>query len=191
MTALPICETQEGEVAAYIPTNLISITDGQIYLEPSLFFAGVRPAINVGISVSRVGYKATIPAMRQVAASLRLDLASFRELENFAQLGMELDSTSQRQLDRGRRMVRLLTQKQYQPVDVIDQVIILAAAVRGQLDSLAIDDVPLFEQGFVEYIKTEHKELYEELRSDKAMPPDRLKRLGFIAGEYNKQGIGK
>ncbi len=186
MTALPICETQEGEVAGYIPTNLISITDGQIYLEPSLFFAGVRPAINVGISVSRIGYKATIPAMRQVAASLRLDLAASRELENFAQLGMELDSTSQRQLERGRRMVRLLTQKQYQPMDVIDQVIILAAAASGQLDSLALDDVPLFEQGFVAYVKTEYKELYEELKTDKSMPPDRLKRLGFIAGEYEK-----
>ena len=114
-TALPICETQEGEVAAYIPTNLISITDGQIYLEPSLFFAGVRPAINVGISVSRVGYKAACQAMKDVAKSLRLDLAAYRELESFAQLGMELDPAAQRQLDRGARMVRLLTQPQYQP----------------------------------------------------------------------------
>ncbi len=186
MTALPICETQEGEVSAYIPTNLISITDGQIYLEPKLFFAGTRPAINVGISVSRVGYKAAIKAMKQVAASLRLDLAAFRELESFSQLGMELDDASQRKLDRGKCMVRLLTQPQYQPMDVIDQVLAIAVANSGELDELKLDDVPLFEKGAIEYIRTEHAELYQELCEDKAMPNDRAKRIGFLAKEYKK-----
>ncbi|MBN1553825.1 MAG: F0F1 ATP synthase subunit alpha [Phycisphaerae bacterium] len=186
MTALPICETQEGEVSAYIPTNLISITDGQIYLEPSLFFAGVRPAINAGISVSRVGYKAAVPAMKKVAASLRLDLAAFRELESFAQLGMELDAASQRQLDRGRRMVRLLTQPQYQPMDVFDQVLSITAANAGSLDDLDLDEVPVFEKGFLAYMKGEHEDVFEELRADGKMPEDRLKRIGFIAGEYKK-----
>ncbi|MDH3582817.1 MAG: F0F1 ATP synthase subunit alpha, partial [Phycisphaerae bacterium] len=127
LTALPIIETQEGDVSAYIPTNVISITDGQIYLEPELFFAGVRPAINVGISVSRVGGNAQIKAMKQIAGSLRLDLAAYRELEAFAQLGTELDKATQRQLDRGARMVELLKQLQYVPMDVVDQVISIFA----------------------------------------------------------------
>ncbi len=186
MTALPICETQEGEVSAYIPTNLISITDGQIYLESSLFFAGVRPAINAGISVSRVGYKAAIEAMKQVAASLRLDLAAFRELESFSQLGMELDAASQKRLDRGRRMVRLLTQPQYQPMDVIDQVLAIMVGTSGELDSLTLDEVPLFEKGFIKYVKSEHDEVYRELAAEKTMPNDRRKRIEFIAGEYKK-----
>ncbi len=186
MTALPICETQEGEVSAYIPTNLISITDGQIYLEPSLFFAGVRPAINAGISVSRVGYKAAVPAMKKVAASLRLDLAAFRELESFAQLGMELDAASQRQLDRGRRMVRLLTQPQYHPMSVFDQVLSITAANAGCLDDLDLDDVPFFEKGFLANFRDEHADIYEELRTDGKMPEDRLKRIGFLAHEYKK-----
>ena len=186
MTALPICETQEGEVAAYIPTNLISITDGQIYLDPKLFFAGVRPAINVGISVSRVGYKAAIGAMKKVASSLRLDLAAFRELESFAQLGMELDPASQQQLDRGQRMVRLLTQPQYQPMDEIDQVVSILAGITGLLDDLPLNGVPLFEQGVLEFIKKDHAELYAELQADQDMPDERFKRLGFLAGDFKK-----
>jgi F-type H+-transporting ATPase subunit alpha len=129
LTALPIIETQEGDVSSYIPTNVISITDGQIYLEPDLFFAGVRPAINVGISVSRVGGSAQIKAMKQVAGSLRLDLAAFRELEAFAQLGTELDRATQQQLDRGQRRVELLKQPQSQPRNVIDQIISISAGV--------------------------------------------------------------
>ncbi len=125
-------ETLEGEVSAYIPTNVISITDGQIYLEPDLFFAGVRPAINVGISVSRVGGKAQIKAMKKVAGSLRLDLASFRDLEAFSQLGTELDAATQRQLDRGKAMVELLKQGQYKPFHVTDQVIALFAGVQAR-----------------------------------------------------------
>ncbi|MCK5114413.1 MAG: F0F1 ATP synthase subunit alpha [Phycisphaerae bacterium] len=186
MTALPICETQEGEVSAYIPTNLISITDGQIYLEPSLFFAGVRPAINVGISVSRVGYKAAIKAMKKVAASLRLELAAFRELESFAQLGMELDAASQRQLDRGQRMVRLLIQPQYQPMSAIDQVLAIAIAGCGEFDDLKLDDVPFFETQVIDYIKTQEPDMYSELCADEDMPTDRLRRISFLAGEYKK-----
>src|SRR5207237_6944021 len=131
LTALPIIETLEGEVSAYIPTNVISITDGQIYLQPDLFFAGVRPAIDVGISVSRVGGKAQIPAMKQIAGSLRLDLAAFRELEAFAQLGTELDKATQSQLDRGYRMVEILKQPQFHPMNVIDQVMIIYAGSKG------------------------------------------------------------
>ena len=131
LTALPLIETLEGEVSAYIPTNVISITDGQIYLQPDLFFAGVRPAVDVGISVSRVGGKAQIPAMKKVAGGLRLDLAAFRELEAFAQLGTELDKATQHQLDRGYRMVELLKQPQYQPMDVVDQVMSIYAGSEG------------------------------------------------------------
>jgi F-type H+-transporting ATPase subunit alpha len=184
MTALPICETQEGEVSSYIPTNLIGITDGQIYLEPALFFAGIRPAINVGISVSRVGYKAAIPAMKKVAASLRLDLAAYRELESFAQLGMDLDSASQQRLDRGERMVRLLTQPQYRPMDFIDQVISIFAGVEGFLDSLSVEEVPLFEAGMLEYIQGEHEEFYAELCAEKDLDNARRRRLRFLVEEY-------
>jgi len=184
MTALPICETQEGEVAAYIPTNLISITDGQIYLEPALFFAGVRPAINAGISVSRVGYKAAEPAMKEVAKSLRLDLASFRELEAFAQMGMELDPASQKQLDRGRRIVRLLTQKQYAPMDSIDQAIAIFCATGGLLDDLSVDEIPEFESGLLVYLKADHGEFYEELATDRSLGAVRIKKLGRLIDEY-------
>ena len=138
MTALPIIETLEGEVSAYIPTNVISITDGQIYLQPDLFFAGVRPAINVGISVSRVGGNAQTKAMKSVAGSLRLDLAAFRELEAFAQLGTELDKATQRQLDRGYRMVELLKQPQYEPRPVVDQVIAIFAGTQGYFDKVPV-----------------------------------------------------
>jgi F-type H+-transporting ATPase subunit alpha len=154
LTALPIIETQEGDVSAYIPTNVISITDGQIYLEPELFFAGVRPAINVGISVSRVGGAAQIKAMKQIAGSLRLDLASYRELEAFAQLGTDLDKATQQQLDRGQRMVELLKQKQYAPMDVIDQVISIFAGTKGHLDDVAVGEVAAFEQGLLEYMNS-------------------------------------
>ena len=141
LTALPLIETLEGEVSAYIPTNVISITDGQIYLQPDLFFAGVRPAVDVGISVSRVGGKAQIPAMKKVAGGLRLDLAAFRELEAFAQLGTELDKATQLQLDRGYRMVELLKQPQYRPMDVVDQVMSIYAGAEGYLDDVPVKEV--------------------------------------------------
>src|SRR5262245_47816207 len=146
MTALPIIETLEGEVSAYIPTNVISITDGQIYLEPDLFFAGVRPAVNVGISVSRVGGNAQRKAMKKIAGSLRLDLAAFRELEAFAQLGTELDPASQRQLDRGQRMVELLKQPQYQPYPFVDEIVGIFAGTQGFLDDLPNPRVAEFER---------------------------------------------
>jgi len=184
MTALPICETQEGEVSSYIPTNLISITDGQIYLEPSLFFAGVRPAINAGISVSRVGYKAAFPAMRDVAKSLRLDLASYRELESFAQLGMELDPASQRQLDRGARMIRLLTQPQYNPMSVAQQVISIFAGTRGFVDDLAVDEVGEFEQGLLDHAAKDHKDFYEPFAKELKLTPERTKTLAKIIEDY-------
>ena len=167
LTALPIIETLEGEVSAYIPTNVISITDGQIYLEPDLFFAGIRPAVNVGISVSRVGGNAQIRAMKQIAGSLRLDLAAFRDLEAFAQLGTELDAASARQLDRGRRMTELLKQPQYTPYGVHDQILSIFAGTKGYLDDLPVARVLEFERGLLRHFHDEHPELIEELAREK------------------------
>ncbi len=169
LTALPIIETLEGEVSAYIPTNVISITDGQIYLSPDLFFAGVRPAIDVGISVSRVGGKAQIPAMKKVAGGLRLDLAAFRELEAFAQLGTELDKATQRQLDRGYRMVELLKQPQYQPLNVIDQVVSLFAGIEGYLDDVDRRSVQRFEADLLRFIREQKTSLREALVREQKM----------------------
>jgi F-type H+-transporting ATPase subunit alpha len=174
LTALPIIETQEGDVSAYIPTNVISITDGQIYLEPDLFFAGVRPAINVGISVSRVGGNAQIKAMKEVAGSLRLDLAAFRELEAFAQLGTDLDKATQAQLTRGQRMVELLKQGQYDPMDVIDQVIQIHAGNKGALDDLKVDQVQPFATALVEHFQGPAKALRDELAEKKTLKKDGL-----------------
>jgi F-type H+-transporting ATPase subunit alpha len=179
LTALPIIETQEGDVSAYIPTNVISITDGQIYLEPELFFAGVRPAINVGISVSRVGGNAQIKAMKQIAGSLRLDLAAYRELEAFAQLGTELDKATQRQLDRGARMVELLKQPQYVPMNVIDQVVSIFAGTKGLLDDVEIKFVRVFEKDLLEYFHTNGsaKAVWDELAQKKGLDKDLEARL--------------
>ena len=159
MTALPIIETLEGEVSAYIPTNVISITDGQIYLEPDLFFAGVRPAINVGISVSRVGGNAQTKAMKKVAGSLRLDLAAFRELEAFAQLGTELDKATQLQLDRGYRMVEILKQPQFAPLHVADQVVSIYAGTNGYFDEVAVADVADAEQKLLAFMREQKSEV--------------------------------
>ncbi|MCW5764944.1 MAG: F0F1 ATP synthase subunit alpha [Phycisphaeraceae bacterium] len=167
LTALPVIETQEGDVSAYIPTNVISITDGQIYLEPELFFSGVRPAINVGISVSRVGGNAQVKAMKQIAGSLRLDLAAYRELEAFAQLGTELDKATQRQLDRGARMVELLKQPQFVPFHVIDQVISIFAGSKGFMDDLPVSSVREFEKGLLEYMRGVGKPVRDELEQKK------------------------
>ena len=186
LTALPIIETQEGDVSAYIPTNVISITDGQIYLQPELFAAGNRPAINVGISVSRVGGNAQIKAMKEVAGSLRLDLAAFRELEAFAQLGTELDPASQRQLDRGGRMVELLKQGQYQPYDAIDQCISIFAGSKGLLDDLPLTSVHAFEKDLLEMFRTSQKDLRKSLvekKSFKGMEDQFIKAMkDFKAG---------
>ena len=169
LTALPIIETLEGEVSAYIPTNVISITDGQIYLQPDLFFAGVRPAIDVGISVSRVGGKAQIPAMKKVAGGLRLDLAAFRELEAFSQLGTELDKATQMQLDRGNRMVELLKQPQYQPMQAIDQVMSIFAGSEGFLDDIPVREVPKFEKAFLSFIHDQKPEIRAALDRQKKL----------------------
>jgi F-type H+-transporting ATPase subunit alpha len=168
LTALPIIETQEGDVSAYIPTNVISITDGQIYLQPELFAAGIRPAINVGISVSRVGGNAQIKAMKEIAGSLRLDLAAFRELEAFAQLGTELDPSSQRQLTRGQRMAELLKQGQFVPMDVIDQCLSIFAGTRGFLDDVALERVKEFETALLEYFRGKGLPLREKLIAAKS-----------------------
>ncbi len=189
MTALPICETQEGEVSAYIPTNLISITDGQIYLEPSLFFSGVRPAVNVGISVSRVGYKAAWPAMRKVAASLRLDLAAYRELESFALLSVDLDAATTKQLNRGERMVRLLTQPQYQPQTTVDMVLSIFSGNKGFLDDLPSSEVPFFAQGLREYVKASFRDLYDDITKTRQLSKENEDKLltviaGYKSNEY-------
>jgi F-type H+-transporting ATPase subunit alpha len=167
LTALPIIETQEGEVSAYIPTNVISITDGQIYLQPDLFFAGVRPAIDVGISVSRVGGKAQIPAMKQIAGSLRLDLAAFRELEAFAQLGTELDKATQAQLDRGYRMVEVLKQPQYKPMHVIDQIMVIYAGTKGFLDKVPVKQVAAWEDQFLRYMREQKPDVRTALMKER------------------------
>jgi len=177
LTALPIVETLEGEVSAYIPTNVISITDGQIYLRPDLFFAGVRPAVDVGISVSRVGGKAQIKAMKDIAGMLRLDLAAFRELEAFAQLGTDLDKATQAQLDRGYRMVELLKQPQYQPMDVIDQVVSIFAGSTGLFDDVEVKKVAEMEQKMLEYLKANKSDLLEILRSKGKMDDEIKKNL--------------
>jgi len=177
LTALPVIETQEGDVSAYIPTNVISITDGQIYLEPELFFAGVRPAVNVGISVSRVGGNAQIKAMKKIAGSLRLDLASARELETFAQLGTELDKATQRQLDRGRRMVELLKQGQYAPLTVTDQVVSIFAGTKGYLDDVPVAHVREFETGLLRYMQSVGKPVWDELNKTKSLDAGLDKKL--------------
>jgi F-type H+-transporting ATPase subunit alpha len=169
LTALPLIETLEGEVSAYIPTNVISITDGQIYLQPDLFFAGVRPAVDVGISVSRVGGKAQIPAMKKVAGGLRLDLAAFRELEAFAQLGTELDKATQLQLDRGYRMVELLKQPQYQPMAVVDQVMSIFAGSEGYLDDVPVKGVQRWETEFHTFMREQKTAVRDRLAREKKL----------------------
>src|SRR3954464_9614674 len=169
LTALPIIETQEGEVSAYIPTNVISITDGQIYLEPDLFFAGVRPAINVGISVSRVGGNAQTKAMKKIAGSLRLDLAAYRELEAFAQLGTELDAATQKQLDRGARLVELLKQPQYKPMSVEQQVMVIFAATQGYMDDVPVTRIQEFQSGLLAHIETSAPDLRRDLAEKKEL----------------------
>jgi len=186
LTALPIIETQAGDVSAYIPTNVISITDGQIYLEPDLFYAGVRPAINVGISVSRVGGNAQIKAMKQIAGRLRLDLAQFRELEAFAQFGSELDKSTQQQLDRGRRMVELLKQPQYQPMPVAEQVAMIFAGTRGHLDDVPVDRVDEFEEKFLEYLRSSRPEALEKIREEKKLTDEIESLLADAAERFTR-----
>jgi F-type H+-transporting ATPase subunit alpha len=189
LTSLPIIETLEGEVSAYIPTNVISITDGQIYLQPDLFFAGQRPAMNVGISVSRVGGNAQIKAMKkkEVAGGLRLALAAFRELEAFAQLGTELDPATQARLDRGYRMIELLKQGQYQPMDVTDQVMCIYAGNQGFLDDVPRSEVAPWEQGFLTFMRDQKPEIRKSIAEKKDLDAAAMEALGQAIKEYKQQ----
>jgi F-type H+-transporting ATPase subunit alpha len=187
LTALPIIETQEGDVAAYIPTNVISITDGQIYLESDLFNSGIRPAVNVGLSVSRVGGSAQIKAMKKVAGTLRLDLAQFRELAAFAQFGSDLDEATQRQLNRGARLVELLKQGQYSPMDVIDQSVSIFAATKGYFDSIPVNKIQQAEKDMLATFNTRHADLMNAMRAEKQMSAENEAKVtdivkSFVAG---------
>jgi F-type H+-transporting ATPase subunit alpha len=187
LTSLPIIETLEGEVSAYIPTNVISITDGQIYLQPDLFFAGVKPAMNVGISVSRVGGAAQIKAMKKVAGGLRLDLAAFRELEAFAQLGTELDAATQARLDRGYRVVEILKQGQYEPMNVIDQILVIYAGTRGHLDKIPVTEVRAWEKDFLTFIHNQKPEIWDELNTKRDMSDELIKTIEGALKEFQAQ----
>ena len=167
MTALPIIETQAGDVSAYIPTNVISITDGQIYLESDLFYAGQRPAINVGLSVSRVGGAAQIKAMKQVAGQLRLDLAQYRELAAFAQFGSDLDKATMARLNRGEKVQEILKQGQYEPFPVEEQVVSIYTGVNGWLDDIPTDRVKAFEEEFLKFMRSSHPEILKDIRESK------------------------
>ena len=186
LTALPIIETQAGDVSAYIPTNVISITDGQIFLESDLFYAGVRPAVNVGISVSRVGGSAQIKAMRKVAGRLRLDLAQYRELEAFAQFGSELDPATQRQLARGQRTVEVLKQPQYAPMPVEHQVMILYAVTNGYLDSVPVEKIRAWEAGFHDFMRDRYPQVGEAIRTTKDLSEETEKQLAAAIREYSE-----
>lgn len=186
LTALPIIETQAGDVTAYIPTNVISITDGQIFLESNLFFSGQRPAINPGISVSRVGGNAQIKAMKQVSGTLRLELAQFRELESFSQFGSDLDNDSNRRLEKGKRLMEILKQDQYQPLDVEKQVMILYATVNDFLSDIKVRDIKRFESEFLEYINTHYREMEKSISEEKTLTDDIKAKLEEAIVEFKK-----
>jgi F-type H+-transporting ATPase subunit alpha len=187
LTALPIIETQAGDVSGYIPTNVISITDGQIYLEPELFNAGIRPAINVGISVSRVGGNAQIKAMKQVAGQLRLDLAQYRELVTFAQFGTELDKASQAQLDRGKRLTEILKQEQYIPLQVEKQVLIIYAGNRGYLDELDVTEIKKYEKRLYEYFEKEYANILKKIAEKKEIDSELDEAIAKALKEFNQK----
>ncbi len=186
LTALPIIETQAGDVSAYIPTNVISITDGQVYLEPNLFYAGIRPAINVGLSVSRVGGAAQIKAMKKVAGTLRLDLAQYRELAAFAQFGSDLDKATKQKLIRGERLVELLKQPQYQPMPVEEQVVSLYAGTRGFMDDLPVEAVRKFEDGLLDYMRNQRSDILNEIKETQDLSPELDKKLAAAIEEFKK-----
>ena len=190
ITALPIIETQSGDVSAYIPTNVISITDGQIFLETDLFYKGIRPAVNVGLSVSRVGSSAQIKAMKKVSGTLKLDLAQFRELEAFSQFGSDLDEGTKNQLERGKRAVEVLKQPQYAPVATEDQVVTLYALTKGLMDDVAVDQIKAFEEGLVEYARRNAKSFYKEVMETKMWTDQGEAELVKVIGEF-KQSFTK
>ncbi|MFS8571563.1 MAG: F0F1 ATP synthase subunit alpha [Clostridia bacterium] len=187
LTALPIIETQAGDVSAYIPTNVISITDGQIYLESDLFYSGIRPAINAGISVSRVGGDAQIRAMKKVAGSLRLDLSQYRELAAFAQFGSDLDKATQARLARGQRVTEILKQGLHQPMPVEEQVAVIYAAVNGYLDDIEVEQVRAFEAGFLRYLRTQAADVLDEIRQTKDLGDETVKKLQAAIEAFKQQ----
>ena len=185
LTALPVIETQAGDVSAYIPTNVISITDGQVYLEPSSFFSGIRPAINVGLSVSRVGGAAQVKAMKQVAGTLKLDLAQYRELAAFAQFGSDLDKSTQAQLDRGVRLVELLKQPQFMPMSLSQEVVILFAGTRGFIDKYEIEKVRIYEQQLLSFVKSKYPDIMKEIEDKKIISPELEKKMKDMLTEFD------
>ena len=186
LTALPLIETQANDVSAYIPTNVISITDGQIFLEPDLFYAGIRPALNVGISVSRVGGDAQIKAYRQVAGKLKLDMAQFRDLAAFAQFGSDLDKATRAQLDRGLRIQEILKQPSFSPMPTAQQVAILYAVTNGFLDDVPIDKVRAWEDQFHSFMRSAHPEILETIIKDKSLSEQTIKALQDAINEFKR-----
>ena len=186
LTALPVIETQAGDVSAYIPTNVISITDGQIFLETDLFNSGVRPAVNVGLSVSRVGFSAAIKAVKQVGSTLKLDLAQYRELAAFAQFGSDLDPLTQKQLNRGQRLTELLKQPQFQPLTWQQQVIVLFAGTQGYLDELKIEQIRAYEDGLHKYFASSQTALVDDLTTKKALDDSLRANLHAALKEYTE-----
>jgi len=191
LTALPVIETQAGDVSAYIPTNVISITDGQIYLEPDLFYAGVKPAINVGLSVSRVGGNAQTKAMKKVAGSLRLDLAQYRALAAFAQFSSDLDKTTQAQLTRGERMVEILKQDQYEPVQLSRQIMIIYAGTKGYLDDLPAIDIRSFEKEFLDFMEKEYPDVGHEIEKSKTISDEISKKIDSAVEAFKKRWMDR
>ncbi len=186
LTALPIIETQAGDVSGYIPTNVISITDGQIYLEPELFYGGVRPAVNAGLSVSRVGGAAQTKAMKQVAGMLRLDLAQYRELAAFAQFSSDLDKATLAQIERGKRMIELLKQDQYVPMPVDEQIVLIFAGTQGHLDDVPVDAIRKFEEGFLKYIRLEKEDLKKEVKAKLILDDDLKAKITDAIAAFKK-----
>ena len=185
LTALPIIETQAGDVSAFIPTNVISITDGQVFLEPDLFYSGVRPAINVGISVSRVGGAAQVKAMKQVAGTMKLDLAQYRELASFAQFGSDLDKATQAQLERGVRLVEILKQPQYVPMSLGEEVVVLFSGVRGFIDKYPVESLKSYENQMLSYVKGKYPEILKEIDEKQELSPDLEEKMGKILTEFD------
>ncbi len=191
LTALPIIETQAGDVSAYIPTNVISITDGQIFVETDLFNSGIRPAVNVGLSVSRVGFAAAMKATKQVGATLKLDLAQYRELAAFAQFGSDLDPATQKQLNRGARLVEMLKQPQFQPLTAAQQVSIVFAGTKGLLDDIEVKQVQAFEDGFHPYMRRRASSILDDIMTKKALDDDITKRLTDAINDYKEDVQGR
>jgi F-type H+-transporting ATPase subunit alpha len=186
LTALPVIETQAGDVSAYIPTNVISITDGQIFLETNLFYQGIRPAVNVGISVSRVGSAAQSKAMKKVAGSIKLELAQYREMAAFAQFASDLDASTQRLLARGARLTELLKQPQYSPMPVEEQVVVLYAGVRGFLDKVDVKNIGRFEQGLLSLVRDQGRDILDSIRTTKDLAAETEEKLKALLNDYSR-----